>query len=126
MWLVKLKAHVNKSFKKIRIRPTKLRPSGADALINQRNKLLKHGDVDKINLLDAQIAKTIAEEGRIKASMFRKFCNPNRSTVLSEMWQLKKRIFPKKPTPLPSAKYNYQGKIVTEPKELTHLIREEY
>ena len=124
MFLVKLKAHVNKSFKKIRIRPTKLRPSGADALINQRNKLLKHGDVDKIDLLDAQIAKTIAEEGRIKASMFRKFCNPNRSTVLSEMWQLKKNL--KKPTSLPSAKYQYQGKIVTEPKELTHLIREEY
>ena len=63
----------------------------ADRLIKQRNSLLKQGEIDKANIIDAQIAKTIAEEGRIKASMFRKFCNPNRSSVLSEMWQLKKK-----------------------------------
>ena len=58
--------------------------------------------------------------------MFRKYLNPNRSSVLSEMWQLKKQLFPRKPCPLPSAKYNYQEKLVTETKELTKLVGEEY
>ena len=126
VWLAKVKAHVKQSFKKIRIRPVKIRPSAADGLIKKHNLLLKQGYIENSSLVDAQIAKTIAEEGRMKATMFRKFCNPNRSSFLSEMWQLKKKLFPRKPCPLPSAKYNYQGKIVTEPKELTNLIGEEY
>ena len=126
VWLAKVKAHVKQSFKKIRIRPVKIRYSAADGLIKKRNLLLKQGDIENSSLVDAQIAKTIAEEGRMKATMFRKFCNPNKSSFLSEMWQLKKKLFPRKPCPLPSAKYNYQGKIVTEPKELTNLIGEEY
>ena len=126
VWLTKVKTHVKSSFKKIRIRPEKIRPSAADVLIKKRNMFVKQGDIENISLIDAQIAKTIAEQGRVKASMFRKFSNPNRSSVLSEMWQLKKKMFPRKPCPLPSAKFNYQGKLVTEPKELTKLIGEEY
>ena len=42
------------------------------------------------------------------------------------MWKLKKRMFPKKASMHPSSKMNYRGKIVTEPKELTKLIGEEY
>ena len=45
---------------------------------------------------------------------------------MSEMWKLKKKLFPKKACALPSAKINYRGKIVTEPKELKKLIGEEY
>ena len=126
VWLSKLKAHIKTSFKKIRIRPVKIRPSAADPLIKQRNSLLKHGEFEKSQIIDAQIAKIISKEGRIKANMFRKFCNPNRSHVLSEMWQLKKKLFPRKTPALPSAKYNYQGKIVTEPNELTKLMGKEY
>ena len=58
--------------------------------------------------------------------MFRKYCDKSKSGVLSEMWQLKKKLFPEKASTLPSTKINYQGKIVTEPKELTKLIGEEY
>ena len=100
-WLSKVKAHIKISFKKIRIRPLKIRSSAADGLIKQRNKFLKQGEIDKSHHIDAKI---ISEEGRIKASMFRKFCNPNKSNVLSEMWQLKKKLFPKKPSTLPSSK----------------------
>ena len=45
---------------------------------------------------------------------------------MSEMWKLKKKLFPKKACALPYAKINYRGKIVTEPKELKKLIGEEY
>ena len=126
IWLSKLKTQVKRSFKKIRIRPVKIRPSGADGLIKQRNMLLKQGEVEQSHLIDVQIAKIISEEGRLKAGMFRKFCNPKRSSVLSGMWQLKKKLYPKKTSSLPTSKYNYHGKIVTEPNELNKLIGEEY
>ena len=35
-------------------------------------------------------------------------------------------MFPKKAPTLPAAKLNFQGRIVSEPKELTHLLGEEY
>ena len=56
--------------------------------------------------------------------MFRKYCNRNKSGILSEMWNLKKKLFPKKPSTLPSSKIDYRGKLVTESKELTLLIGE--
>ena len=37
-----------------------------------------------------------------------------------------KQICPKKAPILPAAKLNFQGRIVSEPKELTHLLGEEY
>ena len=125
-WLSYINAHVKRSFKKIRIRPRKIRPSAADRLIGQRNKLIKQGKIEESKQMDVQIAIKISEEGRHKANMFRKYCDKSKSGVLSEMWQLKKKLFPKKASTLPSAKINYQGKIVTEPKELTKLIGEEY
>ena len=125
-WLSTVETHVKNSFKKIRIRPTKIRPSAADRLISQKNKLLKQGKITEAKTLDAQIAIQISEEGRTKANMFKKYTDTNGSIVLSEMWKLKKRLFPKKASMLPSAKVNYKGKLVTEPRELTKLIGEEY
>ena len=125
-WLSNVKAHVNKSFKKIRIRPWKIRPSKADRLIAQKYRLQKQGKIYQSELLDAQIAITITEEGRLKGNMFRKYTDRNGSGVLSEMWKLKKNKFSNKASCLPSAKINYKGKVVTEPKELTKLIGEEY
>ena len=55
------------------MRPVKIRASAADPLIKQRNSLLKHGEFEKSHIIDAHIAKVISKEGRIKASMFRKF-----------------------------------------------------
>ena len=121
-WLLHVKTHIKKAFKNIRIRSRKIKPSASDRLISQRNKLLKLGKTQESKYLDAQIAKIISEEGRKKALMFQKFCDKNESTVLSEMWSLKKKLFPKKSTTLPSAKINYKG----EPKQLTKLIGEEY
>ena len=125
-WLQVVKTYINKSFKKIRIRPRRIRPSPADRLINKRNKLQKQGALQEVKSLDAQIAKIISEEGRKKSLMFKKFCDRNESGAMSEMWRLKKKLFPKKACALPSAKLDYRGKMITEPKELTKLIGEEY
>ena len=42
------------------------------------------------------------------------------------MWELKKSLFPKKAQTLLSSKINYQGQLVSDPKELTNLLGEEY
>ena len=124
--MVDLTTHVKKSFKKIRIRPGKIRPSAADQIIVQKNKLLKQGRINESKVLDAQIVKIISKEEQNKASIFRKYCDRDSSNVMSEMWQIKKKMFPSKASALPSAKINYQGKVVTEPKELLKLMGEEF
>ena len=125
-WLKHVNTYCKQSFKNIRIRARKIKPSAADRLIGQRNRMLKQGKIEELKILDADIARTISEEGRAKAFMFKKFCDRNQSGVMSEMWKLKKSLFPKKASTLPSAKINYQGKLVTEPTELTKLLGEEY
>ena len=95
-WLLQLNTHIKKSFKNIRIRSRKIKLSASDRLISQRNKLLKQGKTQESKCLYAQIAKIISEEGRTKSLMFQKYCDRNESTALSEMWKLKKKLFPKK------------------------------
>ena len=77
--------------------PRKIKPSAADRLIDLRNRLLKQGNSEESQKLDVIIANTISEEGQKKAIMFRKYCNRNESGILSDMWNLKKKLLPKKP-----------------------------
>ena len=58
--------------------------------------------------------------------MFNKYTDNSSSICLSEMWKLKKNLFPKRAPTIPSAKMNYQGRIVSERQELTKLMGEEY
>ena len=125
-WIGTVKSHCNKAFKKIRIWTRKIKPSASDNMITQRNKLVKQGRFYESKCLYVKIAKMISEEGRNKAFMFKKYTDISSSQCLSEMWKLKKKKIPKKAQTIPSSKLNYQGKIVSEPKELTELIREEY
>ena len=121
-WITTLKSQCKKSFKTIRIRPKRIQPSSADKLINERNKLSKQGKTDKVKEINETIAQIVAKEGRNKAKRFEQFSDQN----VREMWKLKKKLFPKKPSPLPSAKINHQGRVVSEPNELTQLLGEEY
>ena len=125
-WISMVKSHCNKAFKKIRIRTGKIKPSAADKMITERNRLVRMERFNESKILDVKIAKMISEEGRIKAFMFKKYTDNSSSQCLSEMWKLKKKLFPKKAHTIPSAKKDYQGKIVSEPKELTKLMGEEY
>ena len=125
IWFKTVTSHCQRAFKLIRIRTKKIKLSAADALISQRNKLVKNG-VNDTSDLDAKIAIIISKEEMKKAVMFKKYIDTNQSGAVSEIWKLKKQLFPKKPATLPSAKYNYQNKIVTHPKDLTELLGEEY
>lgn len=84
------------------------------------------GHIQQSRVLDARIAEIISAEGRKKALMFDKYTDNNTSACMSEMWKLKKSLFPRKAQTLPTAKINYQGRLVSEPNELTKLLGEEY
>ena len=125
-WLRVVKSHCSKAFKKIRIRTRNIKPSTADAIISKRNKLVRQGKIIESRILYVEIAIMLSEEGRHKANMFTKYIDNDSSKCLSEMWKLKKNMFPKKAQTLPSAKINHHGQLVSDPKGLTKLIGEEY
>ena len=66
--------------------------------------MLKHDRSINTGEIDAKIAKIISEEGQRKAYMFKKYTN--RPNMMSQMWKLKKMLFPKKASTVPSAKEN--------------------
>ena len=125
-WLRLLKTHCKKAFKKIRIRQRTIKPSKAERLIGQRNKLLKQGEIQKAHSLDVTIASIISEENIKKALMFKKYMNKGETQPVSDMWKLKQSLFPKKAPSLPSSKFNHRGKLVTEPAELVKLLGTKY
>ena len=42
------------------------------------------------------------------------------------MWNLKKRLWPKKSMSLPAAKINHQGKLISKPQDIKNTLRKEY
>ena len=94
-WIANVKSHCRRAFKKIRIRPNTIKPSGADRLITERNKLVKQGRIKESRKLDVQIVDIIAKEGNRKAFIFKKYMNTDASACLSAMWKVKKTSFPK-------------------------------
>ena len=127
-WIKVLFTHCAKSFPKIRIKPHNIKPSAASKLINQRNNLVKKEGSESKNVqkLDITISEILAEEGRSKAYMFKKFCDKENTVKVGEMWKLKKKLWPKKKCALPVAKKNYLGKIVSAPSDLRKLLQKEY
>ena len=76
--------------------------------------------------IENQISDIIAEEEKSKSHQFKKFCAQNGSVSTSEMWKLKKRLWPKHKESIPTGKINHQGKLVTSPDEIKTLLANEY
>ena len=113
-WFQKLKTHCKKSFPIIRIRSNNIKSSEADHLIIQRNKLKldieegKSKDLVKLQKLELEIESIIEDEQNNKAKLFKQFCNESSSINITEMWKLKKTIWPNIKDSLPAAKLNNQ------------------
>ena len=109
---------------KHRIRSKNIKSSGADHLIIQRNQIkqdIEEGNSankDKLNQLEVDISNIIEKEETDKANLFKKFCNESSSINITEMWKLKKTIWPNKKESLPTGKLNNQGHMVTDSEEL--------
>ena len=96
-WKHLLDEHCNRAFPKIRIRQNNLKPSKADQIINERNSLMKgklNYDKDHLDNLNVKIANTISEKERLKCHAMKKFCSEKGSINVSEMWKVKKKLWP--------------------------------
>ena len=83
-------------------------------------------DDDSLKQIEEEIAETLAMEGRNKAFQFKKFSAENGSVSVTDMWILKKRLWPKKNETIQTGKINHKGKLVTSPEDIKSLIYKEY
>ena len=58
-----------------------------------------------------------------KINQFKKFSVTYGSVSISEMWKLKKKLWPKKRPSLPTGKYNHQGQLVTAPEDIKKIVK---
>ena len=117
------------SFKKIRIRNEKIKPlkSSLNALINNRNQLLRDPkdslDVNKIVLIKKRIADIEAEENHKKIIENFKHLSDNPDQInVQQMWKRFKTLWPKSEVSLPTGKRNFKGKIVSGPREINFFF----
>ena len=130
-WRKVLNSHCNKVFKKIRIRKKKLKPikSKISAFIDERNILSKYPErnEDKINELNEQIAENIAEENKeLIVRNFKHFSDNPQNINMQQMWKLLKKLWPKNPPTIPTAKRNHRGKIISCPTGIKKILSKEY
>ena len=129
-WKHMLDKHCKKAFPTIRIRKKSIKKSHSDVLIDKRCELLKGNITDtvseEISNLNAKIADIISEEERIKCHVLKNFWDQSGSVNLSEMWKLKKKMWPNKQSSLPTAKINHKGRLVSSAKDIKSALRKEY
>ena len=65
----------------------------------------------------------IAEEEMYKINQFKKFCVIYGSVSVSEMWKLKKKLWPKKCPSIPTGKLNHQGRLISAPDNLKQRLK---
>ena len=81
----------------------------------------------RIDDIEKEIAELEAEDNRNKIIKEFEHLSNNPETVnIKEVWKILKKICPKFKPPLPIAKVNFLGKLVSEPKEIKELLRKEY
>ena len=77
--------------------------------------------------LEKQIADKEAEENRNKIIKNFKNLSENPENVnIKEVWKLMRKVFPKFKPPVPTAKRNFRGKLVTDLDEIKELLLQEY
>ena len=86
----------------------------------------KREDSEEVKSVTENIANKLLEEGRSKAYHFKKYCDKGSTLNVTEMWKLKKKMWPKKASPLPVAKRDPKGKLVSAPTDLRRLLQKEY
>ena len=96
-------------------------------MISLRCKLDKNNaNAEEVHDIDKHIAEIIAEEEKCKANKFVKYCDQTGVMNIKEMWNLKKKLWPKKETALPIAKKNHSRRIISSPLDLRTMLLKEY
>ena len=78
---------------------------------------------NKLDVVEASISKEVSKDARDKIATL---SNTDGTTNVNGMWTLKKKLFPKHSNPLPVAKINVDGRLVTSQNELKYLYLETF
>jgi hypothetical protein len=132
-WRNLLNVFCKKAFRKIRIKRQHIKPSNADDLINQRNKLKKKFENEEneeikveVNKLKKHISEILQKENVSKAKKFIQFCDKNSSLHMQQVWKLKSHVWPKKTPTLPIAKRNHTGRLISSPNDIKKALFKEF
>ena len=136
-WFKTLKGYFFDCFTKIRSKNNYKSNNPVVKLMKQRSDLvqqIKKSDGDKINILkteldeiDLKLIKIVAEENRKQVyENFEKLSNTDGTTNNHGIWALKRKLFPKNTEPLPIAKRNFNGRLISTKNELICLYMDTY
>ena len=91
--------------------------------LSNENDLRAHAKAE----LERQIANEEAEENRNEIiKNFKKLSESPENVNMKEVWKILRNIFPKFKHPLPIAKRNFKGKLITVLDDIKTLLLKEY
>ena len=136
-WFTALKTHFYDCFNKIRCKANFNSKNPIVKLMKERsylihkNKTADENIKDKIDTnlkkIEEQIANLTAEENRKKVfEDFGKLSNTDGTTNINGIWSLKRKLFPKNSEPIPIAKRNPDGRLISSKNELLNLYLDTY
>ena len=132
-WRKTLDDSCKKSFRKIRMKKRNIKPlkECVSKLIDERNDLCSKPNDPEIQEKIFEISHAIAdEEARenrdIILKNFKEISEDPDKINLQQMWKMSKKLWPKNIIPLPTAKRNHMGKIVTGPRDVRNVLAKEY
>ena len=126
-WLKSLNNILQKSFRKIRLnKPKKIQNDEMSICFNKRKKAILSKQHKIQDEAENEIKQTEAERNIYKIRNNLKEVENNPNSKQTGIWKLKNKFFPKKQSPLPSAKYNSDGQIITNQHELKILYLDHF
>ena len=70
--------------------------------------------------------KQFQKKKKQRHTNLKQFSSQNGSVNISEMWKLKKKLWPKHSESLQTGKINHQGKLMTGPEDIKKLLGKEF
>ena len=130
-WFKNLNGLFQQSFKKVRITSNQ-KQTVVSKLFETRMRLIQELKVSKdeehedliveLEEVEEYISNEVAKDIRDKiVDNFKVLADSEGSTNINGMWNLKNRIFPKHPKPVPVAKKNVDGRLITSHSEIKDL-----
>ena len=130
-WFKELNSIFHQSFKKIRV-GGKIKETEFSSLMKRKNELKQKAKladdssnqevIDELLEIEAKLSEQVAVKNRNKViENFGSIAINEGALNVNGMWDLQKKIFPKNPPSLPTAKSDVDGRILTSHKDLQNL-----
>ena len=133
-WFAAFNNIVHRSFKKIRV-SGKSKESESVSLLRKRTELLQKIKIDpnndelkeELEKVVEQVTEIVSKENRDKIfNNFQKLDQSEGENFAYKVWDIKNKVFPKVAPPVPAAKIDINGRMVTDPNGIKNLYLETF